>query len=502
MNKQTNDFKTELSNHTNAIRNVIGSIPKKDIIRMALQHENSDVVSETLDILRSELKFSSSDITAIKQSERMNDEFGSNPTTSQDFIRLYSSRINLGVTAGGRTYSTLIEDNTGENDSNDLSSKFLKMKENSKTKLDASRQMFLATEDYGLNFNSEKFHIAFDMFYEQKQRDSQFSLIQSFETPKSKAPYYDVIKYDVWNEIYEAAFNTHDNDKELVIAVLKKFIHSVKRKLGGLQPQIPLMPILVGPQNKGKSTFIEKFISPLEDWYITASVSTITDERNIGTFSYPVVVIDEMKASISKAVDWEAFKEVVTLPIVGRRPMRSNDIIPVVNMTSLIGSTNKSFEQVIVDDTGNRRFYPFHISSNVDYERLNKALEHIQKIWMSVDENEDSPLVPLKTRLNEEQQKLRTQSDVEQWFVEEDIDSQIANKSDRKINVNDLFKLFKEWSDLNAPFNYFVGKKSLMIGELKKLHSNNFIESYVEYDKVSKKTFLKQKKTIQHHHLI
>ena len=68
----------------------------------------------------------------------------------------------------------------------------------------------------------------------------------------------------VWRYLQEAGFGG-EHPPGFVAGVLRKFIWQVKRKMLNLPVTNHLMPILSGPQGKGKSTFLMRFLPPVEE---------------------------------------------------------------------------------------------------------------------------------------------------------------------------------------------------------------------------------------------
>ena len=82
------------------------------------------------------------------------------------------------------------------------------------------------------------------------------------------------------------------------------------------------MPVILGPQGKGKSTFVNMFIAPLRELTLEVNFKAIEDDRNIDIWNSFILFLDEMGYA-SKA-DVDTIKNAITANTLTRRPMRSN----------------------------------------------------------------------------------------------------------------------------------------------------------------------------------
>lgn len=242
-----------------------------------------------------------------------------------------------------------------------------------------------------------------------------------------------------WKRLTDA-FCPEEHEAAFVRAVLSKFIWQVKRKMLNLPIYDHLMPVLLGPQGVGKSTLIrEVFLKPLAEMTINTDFSEITDNRNHDIWRYFVLFLGEM-GHAGKA-DMDTVKNLITLHSLQRRPMATNITVSIRQNATFIGCSNKEIEQLIRDETGNRRFAALRFSSTPDHAAIN-AID-AQLLWQSVDEHGEDPMKPFKDLLREKQSDWRERSQVEQWLEHYQVPTA---KHGRPQKVADLHDDYLEWA--------------------------------------------------------
>lgn len=276
-----------------------------------------------------------------------------------------------------------------------------------------------------------------------------------------------------WDGLVAASFETTgETSPALIVSVLQKFAHSVKRKLLALPVQHHLMAVLVGRQGGGKSTFLHTFLEPVRELSQATDFERLVDNREIDLFSFPVLLIDEM-AHASKA-DIERVKNVVTSDTIARRPMRTNVTVQIRNSATLIGASNKLLSQLIRDETGLRRFVqlPFHPDADRDY------LANVDwlAMWQSIDPNGPDPIVPFLAELGALQDASRTRSQVEEWLST--LDGVFGRRveqvyGDRAIRKDELHDYFLEWCDGRRIAERFTMTAQSFANELHRLRMAN-----------------------------
>ena len=219
-----------------------------------------------------------------------------------------------------------------------------------------------------------------------------------------------------WADIERGCFDTSETSQGYAVAVLKKFIHQVKRKALGLPVTHHLMPVLTGAQEKGKSTFVTSFTSPLVDLLKNVDFKMVTDEKIIDIWSSSILFFDEMGGAGKS--DAATVKNVITASTVTRRPMGSNSTIVVPQMATFIGCANESLSQLFRDTTGLRRFGELVWLKDPDWSVL-QNIDWIE-LWSSVDENGPDPIIEadMTSMLKAQQSLSRNQSPTEVWARE------------------------------------------------------------------------------------
>jgi predicted P-loop ATPase len=249
-----------------------------------------------------------------------------------------------------------------------------------------------------------------------------------------------VDKVAAWDAV-ASQFCMRDHDAKFVIAVLKKFIWQVKRKMLGLPITNHLMPVITGPQGVGKSTFVrDVLLMPIDELVSNTDFAMIEDNRIMDLWRNYALFLDEMGYAGKANID--NVKNKITAPYVTGRPMRTNDNVQYKQNATFIGCSNKELDQLIRDETGNRRFVSLRFSSAPDWSKLNGI--DARMLWTSVDERGDDPTSEIASELREAQALIRERSVVEQWLEQVQIPKAYEGK---KRQSKDLYPEFKQWSE-------------------------------------------------------
>jgi hypothetical protein len=239
----------------------------------------------------------------------------------------------------------------------------------------------------------------------------------------------------MWNAMEAACFDVTETRAGFAIDVIRKFMWQVKRKAAGLSVTNHLMPVLTGPQGKGKSTFVHNLCAPLSETKRDVDFQMICDDRIIDMWSSHILFIDEM-SHFTKG-DADKIKNVITAPTLTRRPMRSNETVQIKQEATFIGCTNKSLAQLIRDDTGGRRFAELVWRTDPDWAAMNAV--DWKMLWSSVDENGPDPIgASTQALLKDQQEANRNQSPVEVW-------GRSINVFKAWTNVADMHETYREW---------------------------------------------------------
>jgi hypothetical protein len=261
-----------------------------------------------------------------------------------------------------------------------------------------------------------------------------------------------------WDNLANKIFDTSHDAPEFIIAVHQKFMWQIKRKVLGLPVTNHLMPVILGPQGKGKSTFVSKLVEPLKELTLEVDFKMIEDERNVEMWSSYILFLDEMGYASKANVD--TIKHAITASTLTRRPMRSNGKITVAQNATFIGCSNKTLAQLIKDPTGIRRFVGVQMT-NPSRETMN-SLDYLL-LWQSVDPHGADPMIPFMDLLTAKQDEEREKGRVEEWLSQFDPNAAPMNAYGRtfselsrngKIAGADLFTLYSEWEGVMYPGSY------------------------------------------------
>ena len=203
--------------------------------------------------------------------------------------------------------------------------------------------------------------------------------------------------------------------QETDLAVMRHYIWSVKRSMLDLDMCHHIMPIIYSPlQGIGKSQAVAKLMAPLQELCLNdLKAEILTDDRFRKSLSiYHAGIWDEL-GGMQKA-DAEALKQTITSTEVSYRPMYTNGCSTILNRMRLIGTSNRSVDDISRDATGNRRFYEIAAQDRMDWPTIN-SLDYAA-IWASVDARADSPIHPFIQQIQAIQAEQRSPDAIEAWL--------------------------------------------------------------------------------------
>lgn len=231
------------------------------------------------------------------------------------------------------------------------------------------------------------------------------------------------------------------------IAVIKQWIWVGKRKLSGLPVKYHIMPVIVGKQGSGKTTFITRLLNPVKDISSLAlTFEALNDERQASIMNKNFFgFLDELAKANTVAV--EVIKNRITSETVEWRPMRTNDRVVAMNNMTFIGASNTSVAEVFLDTTGNRRFWEIITQDKITDTDL-KDVNYLA-IWQCVNEKDDRP--PILDCLEEieahQREHLRPKSSIEQW-LEYNCEKGDLKDKERRTGAKDLYLSYKSFMNL------------------------------------------------------
>lgn len=308
---------------------------------------------------------------------------------------------------------------------------------------DIERELRMLNADNHLGFHRFDIKDAVDTWEQKAQRQGIIDMFMPlmFERGRATGPE----GQQLWKDIEEHCFDTTESQQGLPTAVLRTFIWQVKRKALGLPVTHHLMPVLVGPQGFGKSSFVNSLCAPVKESKTDTNFDALGNDKIISIWNNHVLFLDEMSGA--QRADMETIKNVITAPTVARRPMGSNRVENHAQKATFIGCSNKSVSQLIRDDTGLRRFAELVFKprdKNAAWEFL-KTVDWVS-LWVSVDENGPHPISDeFKDTLVSQQEDNRNAHPVEVWAREQ------GSKFKGPKLSSDLYEAFRLWADQFTP---------------------------------------------------
>jgi hypothetical protein len=296
---------------------------------------------------------------------------------------------------------------------------------------DLSRDMRIKAKELNLSYNSHDIEDVIHSWVKSEQPNRKFEIFSELMYRS------DLAKTDTWHNMIKAVFDISEMPEEVIIAAIKKFIWQVKRKIQNIDVTNHLMTVILGPQGVGKSTWMNRLIAPLREMTASTDFRQITDDRNINLWNNFVLVLDEMGYA-SKA-DVESVKNVISAPLLLRRVMKTNSTINVRQQSTFIGASNREIDQLIRDETGNRRFIGLRFSKTPNWKVMNQL--DFRDLWQSVDETASDPLLPYMSYMQEAQEINRCMTSCEEWVYS----LPNAYKSKDYQGGTIWYKMYKDW---------------------------------------------------------
>lgn len=269
---------------------------------------------------------------------------------------------------------------------------------------------------------------------------------------------------DSWKKLIDILIRKDASEdlRKMCEVTLKQFIFMVKRGAltaitGRTHNTIyPVIPLIDNAKNgTGKTSFIEQFLSPLEESKCAVTMNELTDERYYFKFGKYLAGYSDEISKMNKS-DLETFKTIVTESNIEYRPLYKNSRVKLNKTISFIGTTN-DWKTIKRDTTGGRRWFVIPGSDMIDL----KALKNIDmnKIWRSVDENSIEPLhlegEEFMKKYNEYQTKNFKQDTHFEMFIKDCIENGDDRAFNEWMNRNKLFKSFFnrfQQDSSNVPF--------------------------------------------------
>ncbi len=432
----------------------------------------------------------------MERKARIIEDLGTVPSSAEDLVRIVTKRDKVECRYDGMLTRSIvaymIDEKTGEKlvyDKESLKDPLVRMHcdflfPKTLNTIEFERQARMLNDRLRLGFSRDGINDAVTQWYEDAKKARLFHLCHAVGTGQPLP--MEVEAADImWNDIATKIFDTTQSSPEFNIAVLKKFIWQAKRKLRNFAGVVlpvtnHLMPVILGPQGVGKSTFVNKFIEPLSELSLEVDFKMIEDDRNIDIWQSFILFLDEMGYASKANVD--TIKHAITAATLARRPMRTNTKVTVAQHATFIGCSNKTLAQLIKDPTGIRRFVGLQFSNTPCRDTMNSI--DYKLLWVSVDPEAADPMLPFMDLLKGKQEEDREKGRVEEWLAQFDPNSpspkgeygtrfnEVAVKGN-KVLGSDLFLLYSEWEGVMFPGAYGRLNNQEFGQEIKRLLDNS-----------------------------
>lgn len=234
-----------------------------------------------------------------------------------------------------------------------------------------------------------------------------------------------------------------END-EIALEVMRQFLWQVKRYVYGLTVAEPIMVNLKGPQGCGKSQFIKMLMNCrglFRGNFVVTGLEAVLDTRESSRWVDSYICFFE-ELAINKSTDERdlgrlvaGLKNLLTADAVSWRELGRHTINNVRRKFSAIAASNVPLTDVILDDTGMRRFFEIVIGRDNRMEfaehqevfgwKEQELGNHPETamdpllIWRSIDENLDEGYIlgEVKTAVRRIQDTYR-RTDLVQWILD------------------------------------------------------------------------------------
>lgn len=325
------------------------------------------------------------------------------------------------------------------------------------TILDLKRVMRIKSVELDLGFDRADVDDATEQFYDEAKAARPAVLDANFSVRK---PFN-------WKLFAQTYFKeTEDLDYAMIERVLKKFVHQARCKLADRKVLHHLMPVIHGVQGCGKTFLMERMLAPLAEATSWSNFEQVADDRNMELWNSLVIVLDEM-ARAAKA-DVETIKHVITAPTLDRRPMRTNSTVPVKNRAVLIGASNHRLDELIKDETGNRRFVELLFKPGAPRAMIDQFDFHA--MWCSVQPGDADPLDGHRDELAEAQKINAVMGPVQDWLENGDAEGVVIMAGREGAKTEDLYTNFLEYRAKVTPGVDFQSRTQQMFAsELRRI---------------------------------
>ena len=265
----------------------------------------------------------------------------------------------------------------------------------------------------------------------------------------NKVKYDETVEAD-WDKLIDMMHIKNDGKRELHVKAFKHIVWQIKRKLNGLDCVWHLAMVLHGKQGCGKSEFLKKFFSVLDDLYLLLDGEDISDKFNAAMFqNHFVGNLDELTKLNDASM--EMVKAFITRESTTERKMFSQIISSFQQNLTMVGSTNRPINKVITDFTGMRRFWQIDIDrekQTMDFDTIETT--EFLKYWKSIDENGEGFYNYDEKEMIEYQETFKAVPPIQE-FIEM---YGYLNDYTAETNWIEVIRIFEDWKDWCKKYNY------------------------------------------------
>ncbi|WP_298364720.1 VapE domain-containing protein [Azospirillum sp.] len=274
---------------------------------------------------------------------------------------------------------------------------------------------------------------------------------------------YDQVKFDptadttIFDRILDLILHPEADTlahRQTAKAVLQNFVHRVKNAMRGtVLARTHIMPYLMGVQGSGKTTSVEHLFSPIEEAATATSFDMLEDQsRMMDLTTMPVIFFDEMANARRSEVN----------KVKGLMTSRSQQFRQLYQeagkreiISTFIGCGNFDLDTLIMDPSGNRRFFQINVRDRIDLAAI-RALDAMA-FWRSVNEDAEAPAFQndIYALIRGEQAEQRYKTPVERW-LDSDHDIPVGRWATCELLFTDHFE---PWRDRFFPIErYHLGR--------------------------------------------
>lgn len=272
-------------------------------------------------------------------------------------------------------------------------------------------------------------------------------------------------------------------DFEMFYTLVMHWMWQVKRKLVGREALWALWINFFGGTAIGKTSFINTFASPFDDFAMTTSISKLLDEERQMmklTASY-IINLDELSINNRESLyadkegqlgrDQQATLKSLLTQIKTQTRIMGGQRQTTRRLTfSCISSANEHLYDIIYDDKTMRRYFEFNcgVDRIEDFTEMDKIKEHILDLWQSVDENLEegywNPKCGQWNAIAEEQSRYYpTNTTTGMWIADCHV---VAGDPDDHERMQDLYDEYRDYCKERGHINKSYKKWTVDIEHL------------------------------------